>query len=281
MVIDLDRWSERMRERWGPLRDQSAFAARRGGQSVGDQDDVRFEVGSTFKAFVAAEYASQVAHGHLDPSMQLTVQPVDRVDSSLVLESIPDGGSIPLQEAAEAMIGVSDNTATDLVLRVVGPDKVRERVRDLGLVETTIPDSVRAIYERFRHEPGWTPVACLTTMNELAGFWHAVTQERVLGDATDQFLTLMRAEDVQQGATWPVGITCYRKSGLLEPPPQLAMGMGGALVDAEGIVTSFAFALNVAFSEDAAYEDSPLEPIVRVFSEGMRHGLDELAGAPS
>lgn len=279
MTIDLDGWSEQVRARWVPLRDQCAFAVRRGDRVAGLRGDVRLEVGSAFKAFVAAEYARQVSTGRTDPATELTIEPADRVDGSLALEALPDGGTVSLQEAAEAMIGVSDNTATDLVLREVGPDNVRVLLRELGMHETSIPDSVGSIYERARVEPGWTPVACLTTMNELAGFWRAVARERVLGDATDAFLEIMRAEDVQQGTTWPAGVTCYRKSGMLEPPPQLAMGMGGALVDADGVVTSFAFALSVAFPEDAAYEDSPLEPIVRVFSEGLRRGLDELAGA--
>jgi hypothetical protein len=65
---------------------------------------------------------------------------------------------------------------------------------------------------------------------------------------------------------------------LLEPPPQLAMGMGGALQASMGEVTAFAFALNIAFPEDAEIEDSPLEPAARTFSEGLRFGMRELAG---
>jgi hypothetical protein len=64
---------------------------------------------------------------------------------------------------------------------------------------------------------------------------------------------------------------------MVEPPPLLAMSMAGAF-DIDGEITTFAFALNVDFPEDAAYEDSPLEPMVRVFSEGMRHGLRALTG---
>ncbi|HYH11812.1 MAG TPA: serine hydrolase [Thermomicrobiales bacterium] len=279
MVVDLDSWSERMLARWAPLRDQCAFAAQRGDETVGYREQVPFEVGSAFKAFVAAEFAHQIPAGRLDPEMQLTVQPVDRVDSSLVVAAIPDGGSISLQEAAEAMIGVSDNTATDLVLRAVGPDSVRGLIGDLGMSQTSIPDSTRSIYERFRIEPDWRPVACMTTMDDLVRFYQATVGDRVMGDATERFLDLMQQEDLLQGAAWPAGVTCFRKSGSVEPPPLFALGMAGAFVDTSGgEVTSFAFALNVDFPEDAAYEDSPLEPIARVFSEGLRLGLHELAG---
>lgn len=275
---NLDRWQEQMREMWAPLRDQCAFGARRGDAFTGLNETRRFEVGSTFKAFVAAEYARQVAAGAVDPDMRLTIDAEDRVDSSDMTDQLLDGATIPVQEAAEAMIAVSDNTATDLVLRVVGADRVRDLLRELGLRETTIPDSTQSIYARFRREPGWRPVACLTTMEDLTAFYAATVGERVLGEqATDRFLDLMRQEDILQGNRWPNEVTCYRKSGMLEPPPQLAMGMAGAFVSATGEVTSFAFALNVDFPEDAEIEDSPLEPMVRTFSEGLRQGLEALA----
>ena len=277
MLIDLETWAGEMRRRWAPLRDQATFAARRGEETVGFQEDASFEVGSAFKAFVAAEYARQVAAGSFDPDRRVEITVENRVDSSDMTDQLLDGATIPLQEAAEAMIAVSDNTATDLVMTAVGAARVRNLLRELGLTSTTIPDSTRSIYERFRNEPGWRPVACRTTMTDLVRFYRATVAERALGDATDRFLALMREEDMLQGAHWPNDATCYRKSGMVEPPPLLAMGMAGAL-DVGGEVAAFAFALNVEFPEDAAYEDSPLEPIVRTFSEGLRHGMRALAG---
>ena len=278
MLIDLETWAGEMRRRWAPLHDQAAFAAWRGAESAGERADVPFEVGSVFKALAAAEYARQVAAGTLDPDQRVEITVERRVDSSDMTDQLVDGATIPLQEAAEAMIAVSDNTATDLVMAAVGVGRVRGLLRDLGLTSTTIPDSTRSIYERFQNEPGWRPVACRTTMTDLVRFYRATVAEHVLGDATDRFLTLLREEDLLQGAHWPNDAICYRKSGMVEPPPLLAMGMAGAL-DVDGEVTAFAFALNVEFPEDAAYEDSPLEPIVRVFSEGLRHGMRALAGA--
>lgn len=279
MSMNLDQWREQMQARLAPLHDQCAFAAQRGAGLVGFQETRRFEVGSTFKAFVAAEYARQVAAGQVDPGRRLTIRLEDRVDSSDMTDQLLDGATIPLQAAAEAMIAVSDNTATDLVMGVVGAEKVRDLLHELGLGDTTFPDSTRSIYERFRAEPGWRPVACLTTMTDLVTFYSATVRERVLGDTvTDRFLGLMRQEDILQGARWPNGVTCYRKSGSLEPPPQFALGMAGAFVSTDDEVTTFAFALNVDFPEDAAFEDSPLEPIARTFSEGLRYGLSALAG---
>jgi beta-lactamase class A len=278
MPVDLDIWAEEMRRRWAPLREQVAFAARRGDEAVGFQDDRRFEVGSSFKAFVAAEFARQVAAGDLDPDARVEITPEICVDSSDMTDQLLDGATIPLQEAAEAMIAVSDNTATDIVLRAVGAERVRDLIRELGLTNTSIPDSTASLYQRWQTNPGAHVNASLVAMADLVRFYRATVADRALGVATDRFLVLMREEDLLQGARWPNDATCYRKSGMVEPPPLLAMGMAGALVATSGEVTAFAFALNVEFPEDAAYEDSPLEPTVRVFSEGLRHGMRALAG---
>jgi hypothetical protein len=276
-VIDLSTWDETMRARWAPLRDRAGYAALRGDERMGQHDDVPLEIGSAFTVFVAAEYARQVGAGRLDPAALLTVQAADRVDSSIIVDAIPDGGGIVLSEAAEAMIGASDNTATDLVLRAVGPDQVRVLLAELG-VDATIPDSTKSLYERWRAQRSEPVRASITTMRDLAGFYRSTVSERSLGEeATDVFLALMREEDILQGAEWPNGVVAHRKSGMVEPPPLLAMSMGGAFVHAGGAVTAFAFALNVPFPEDAAYEDSPLDPTVLAFSEGLRRGLDALA----
>lgn len=138
--MQLEAWRDRLMEMWAPFGTQCAFAARTGDECVGFQEDVRFEVGSTFKAFVAAEYARQVAIDELDPEMSLTIRAEHRVDSSDMLDQLLDGATIPLQDAAEAMIAVSDNTATDLVLQAVGVDSVRALIARVGLNETSIPD---------------------------------------------------------------------------------------------------------------------------------------------
>ena len=183
-----------------------------------------------------------------------------------------------MQEAAEAMIGASDNTATDLVMRAVGSHRVRALLTGLGLTGTAIPDSTKSIYDRVAADPGWQLAAATMPMRDLTRFYTATVADRALGDGTERYLALMREEDVLQGAQWPSGVTAYRKSGMIDPPPMLAMAMGGAFAESGGEVAAFAFALNVPFPEDAAYEDSPLEAIVRVFSEGLRWGMHALAG---
>ena len=55
-------------------------------------------------------------------------------------------GKVAQRTALEAMILHSDNTATDMCLKQVGPDKVREFVASAGLKSTMIPESTRTFF---------------------------------------------------------------------------------------------------------------------------------------
>jgi beta-lactamase class A len=55
-------------------------------------------------------------------------------------------GKVSQRTALEAMILHSDNTGTDMSIKEVGPDRVREFIASIGLKNTTIPDSTRSLF---------------------------------------------------------------------------------------------------------------------------------------
>lgn len=55
-------------------------------------------------------------------------------------------GLVSERTALEAMILHSDNTATDMSIRLVGPDNVRRFIASAGLKQTMIPDSTRIAF---------------------------------------------------------------------------------------------------------------------------------------
>ena len=54
-------------------------------------------------------------------------------------------GIVSERTTLEAMITRSDNTATDMILKLVGADNVRRFIAAAGLNNTLIPDSTRAL----------------------------------------------------------------------------------------------------------------------------------------
>lgn len=121
--------------------------------------DDRLFIASAFKGFVLAECLRR-EEAALDPhsTTPLAAQLAGRLEQQLPLdEAVFTLGSpvlnpphlrgrISLRTALEAMITHSDNTATDLVLRHVGPERVQTFVDELGLRQTKIPTSTRQFF---------------------------------------------------------------------------------------------------------------------------------------
>lgn len=93
-------------------------------------DDKQFATGSTFKLYVLAELASQVAGGQRRWS---DVVPLGvRNHSSAGTQNWPLDTPVTLQTLATWMISVSDNAATDALMRELGRDAVEGKLATIG-----------------------------------------------------------------------------------------------------------------------------------------------------
>jgi Beta-lactamase enzyme family len=92
--------------------------------------DKQFATGSTFKLYVLAELASQVASGQRRWS---DVVPLGvRNHSSPGTQNWPLDTPVTLQTLATWMISVSDNAATDALMRELGRDAVEGKLASIG-----------------------------------------------------------------------------------------------------------------------------------------------------
>jgi len=86
-------------------------------------------LGSMFKLFVLGALA-QALHDHrITWSQQVAVTAALKVGGSGTLQDLPDGTKLTVEQAAVKMISVSDNTAADMLLKLVGRAAVQEQVR--------------------------------------------------------------------------------------------------------------------------------------------------------
>ena len=89
-----------------------------------------FALGSTFKLYVLAALSRAVTEGRLSWDQ---VVPLDAKSyPSGIMQNWPDGAPVTLHTAATLMISISDNTATDLVMRAVGRDAIEAEMRASG-----------------------------------------------------------------------------------------------------------------------------------------------------
>lgn len=88
--------------------------------------------GSMFKLFVLAALEDAIAAGTIDWEQPLTITPDVKSLPSGVLQDRPDGSTVTVREAADKMISISDNTATDLLIRALGKPAVDAQLRAFG-----------------------------------------------------------------------------------------------------------------------------------------------------
>lgn len=87
---------------------------------------------SAFKLYVLLAVADAVAAGELAWDDELTVDDEVRSLPSGELQDAPTGTTVTVEEAASAMIVVSDNTATDLLVARLGRTAVTEAMAAAG-----------------------------------------------------------------------------------------------------------------------------------------------------
>jgi beta-lactamase class A len=109
-----------------------------------DSAAARLFVASAIKTFIVCQYLRDVEAGRLSEDEQLPVNDSVRNSDSAVLLDLT--GTTPARSILEAMITHSDNTATDIALLRVGPDRVRSLIAAERLDATLIPDSTRRFF---------------------------------------------------------------------------------------------------------------------------------------
>jgi hypothetical protein len=89
-------------------------------------------VASTFKLYVLAALAEAVAAGTVTWDQPVTIR--DALDSPVGGPTIerPDGSTLTVRELAQSMIEVSDNTATDHLIDLLGRDAVEQALVAAG-----------------------------------------------------------------------------------------------------------------------------------------------------
>lgn len=106
-------------------------------------------VGSAVKTFILCEALRRVDSPN--PVQTLTTTQLSLDASVWSVDSATFNppnliGQVSERTALEAMILHSDNTGTDMCLKYLGPDKVRELIASAGLKNTVIPNSTRSLF---------------------------------------------------------------------------------------------------------------------------------------
>jgi beta-lactamase class A len=96
----------------------------------------RFPMASSFKVPIAVQILSRVDRGEIRLDQMVTIEPHDLHPGSGTLSNLfkQPGVSLSVRNLMELMLLISDNSATDIVLRLAGgPEAVTSKMRDLDI----------------------------------------------------------------------------------------------------------------------------------------------------
>lgn len=117
---------------------QWSFAVYEGGTPIAGVDADRITTpASTIKVAVLVLVLQEVAAGRMRLEDRLDI-PTERAGGSGVLVVLPSVHRLTIAEIAELMIVVSDNEATNILIRHLGLDLIARRLPDLGMTNTQI-----------------------------------------------------------------------------------------------------------------------------------------------
>ena len=128
-----------------------------GSNEVGLSSDTPVVMASVFKIPVLLELVRQAWDGGLDLEERIVVSPSDRVMGPTGLSAMLDDVELSLRDLAFLMMSISDNTATDVVLRRVGLDNVNRTLKDLGLSNTVVVGDCNLLLSSLLEDLGLSP----------------------------------------------------------------------------------------------------------------------------
>jgi beta-lactamase class A len=109
------------------------------GEIVAVNADQRFPTASLIKVAVMAEVYRQMAAGHFAKTTPVTLRDSDKVgDETIPLNMLHNGTVLTVGDLLHFMIAYSDNTATNLLVGLVGTTNVDQLLDSYGLKNTRL-----------------------------------------------------------------------------------------------------------------------------------------------
>jgi beta-lactamase class A len=167
------------------------------GESFAVNGDTRFPTASLIKVAVMAEVEHRIAEGTLSRETTVTLKESDKAgDEPVVLNQLHGGIPLTVSDLLALMIAFSDNTATNLLVGLVGAADVDRRMVSYGLANTkifrpTFRDGHADVFPEEEREFGLG----MTTPREIARLMELIAEGKVVSrKACDEMLSMMEKQ---------------------------------------------------------------------------------------
>jgi beta-lactamase class A len=164
------------------------------GESFAVNGDRRFPTASLIKVAVMVEAYHQIAEGKLRRDTTVTLTDSDKAgDETVPLNVMHAGATLTLGDLLRFMIAWSDNTATNLLVRMVGTANVDRRLESYGITEMklfrpTFRDGKADVFPELEREYGLG----MTTPRAAARLFELIARGKILGRAAcDEMISIL------------------------------------------------------------------------------------------
>ena len=166
------------------------------GESVFVNADTRFPTASSIKTAILVEAFRQIGEGKLQRDQIVTLREDEKVGGSGVLTNLHAGLPLTLTDLLVLMITQSDNTATNMVVGLVGTANVNRTLESYGIVETKLfrptfrqgkPDVLPELEKEFG--------LGMTTPRDMARLMELIAEKKaVTPQASEEMLEILKRQ---------------------------------------------------------------------------------------
>jgi beta-lactamase class A len=214
-------------QRFGPARRRDAEGERATrGETVRRRADDNFPAASLAKLPIAVELLRRADLGQLDLAERLDTSAAPRAGGGGVLDYLDPSTQLTLDDLCTLMLIVSDNTAANVLLDLVGMGEVNESLRRLNLAHTTLARHFMDFAAREAHRDN------LTTANDMLALLTLVRGGALPGARRLHAMLAAQQSLVDLKEAWlPAQAQLAHKDGLLDDTLHdagILTGPGGA-----------------------------------------------------
>lgn len=155
--------------------------------------DESFYAASVIKLPIMAAVFAVAERGELRLGDYLTLKREDIVGGSGVLQHLSPGIKLPIQDLLTLMIIQSDNTATNILIDLVGVEQIQQTMLDLGMSHSSFHTKLMTVPV---NTSGRNKIAASDISNLLKTF---VTGKFVSLYACEQMIDIMKKQQVRNG----------------------------------------------------------------------------------
>jgi len=185
------------------------------GERFERRGDEPFATASLIKVPILVTLFDFVEKGDISLADRIIVSKSDKVGGSGTLQFMHDGIEITVGDAAWLMIGISDNTATNLVLDKVGMRRVWAKMDSLGLPRTRVHSQSFRRYTSVAMDSSVKYGLGVSTPNEMAKLFALLAEGKAVSPRADSAMLALLAQSTTDDklTRFVEGVRVAHKSG--------------------------------------------------------------------